>query len=75
MQLSFLELTSKITTSVEKKTLGDWRKIIVGVPEGPLLFNIFLNDILFFLKGTNLANYADDSTLYAYNKNLETVFL
>ena len=58
-------------------TLGDWRKIIAGVPQGsilgPLLFNIFLNDIFFFLKDANLGNYADDSTLYAYNKNLETV--
>ena len=58
-------------------TLGDWRKIIAGVPQGsilvPLLFNIFLNDIFFFLKGANLGNYADDSTLHADNKNLEPV--
>ena len=58
-------------------TLEDWRKILVGIPQGsilgPLLFNIFLNDIFFFLKNSNLANYADDSTLYAYNKNLKTV--
>ena len=25
------------------------------------------------LKGANLVNYADDSNLYAYNKNLETI--
>ena len=58
-------------------TLGDWRKIIAGVPQGsilgPLLFKIFLNDIFSFLKDDNLGNYAEDSTLYAYNKNLETV--
>ena len=39
---------------------------------GPLLFNIFWN-IFFFLKDANVGNYADDSTLYAYNKSLETV--
>ena len=50
-------------------TLEDWRKIIAGVPQGsilgPLLFNILLNDVFFFLKDANLGNYADDSTLYA----------
>ena len=52
-------------------TLGDWRKTIARVHRDLyLLFNIFLNEIFFFLKDANLGNYADDGTLYAYNKNL-----
>ena len=38
-----------------------------------IIQHIFLNDIFFFLKDANLGHYADDSTLYAYNKNLEPV--
>ena len=76
MQLNFLEVTSQIATSIVKYTilLGIGEKLsIKGSILGPLLFNIFLNGIFFFLKDANLGNYADDSTLYAYNKNLETV--
>ena len=40
---------------------------------GHLLFNMFLNDIFFFLKDANLGSYAENSTMHAYNKNLETV--
>ena len=41
-------------------TLGDWRKIIAGVPQesilDPLVFNILLNHIFFFLKDANFGN-------------------
>ena len=31
---------------------------------GPLLFNIFINDLFSFLKEAKLSNYADDNQLY-----------
>ena len=47
--------------------LSDWAEIKKGVPQGsilgPLLFNVFLNDIFYFLTQGSLFNYADDNTL------------
>ena len=31
---------------------------------GPLLFNIFINDLFYFIKEVKLSNYADDNQLY-----------
>ena len=44
------------------------RKLSYGVPQGsilgPLLFNLFMNDIFYFVEESKLANYADDTTIY-----------
>ena len=40
---------------------------------GPLLFNIYINDMFLGLTDTEVCNYADDTTLYACNKSLQNV--
>ena len=54
-----------------------WKDISYGVPQGsilgPLLFNIHLCDLFYFLENTDIASYADDNTLYSAQKNRVTV--
>ena len=46
---------------------SSWKDVLTGVPQGsvsgPLLFNIFLNDIFYFVNEKDICNYADDNTL------------
>ena len=53
--------------------LSLWLDIINGVSQcsvlGPLLFNIFIND-LFIAEYSVIFNFADDNTIYCYNSNL-----
>ena len=39
----------------------------------PLLFNVFINDIFYFIHKSNLYNYADDNTLSFHSLDYEKV--
>ena len=53
------------------------RNVMTGVPQGsidgPLLFNLFISDLVFFIQYSVLSNYADDNNLFVVGKNKEDI--
>ena len=54
-----------------------WEELLTGVPQGsvlgPLLFNIYLNDIFYFVEYTEVCNFADDTTPHSSGYNVNEV--
>ena len=55
-------------------SLSQWADITSGVPKGSiLLFNIYINDIFYFVDKSDLANYADDTTPHTVEITIDSL--
>ena len=63
---------TKVNTSY-----SSWSELIFGVPKcsvlGRLLFNLYINDLFYIIKESDVCNYADDNTLHSCDTDLSNL--
>ena len=77
LRLTFNYLTSRKPRVIVNSTYSSWLEITSGVSKesvlGSLIFNIYKNDLTFFIEDSYLCNFADDNANFASDFKLEGV--
>ena len=74
LKLILSYLTNREQATCINSIYSMFQEISSGVPQGyilgPIIFNIFVNDLLLFLVNCNVHNYADDNTISSFPNSI-----